>query len=53
MEQSRDDCRDLAGTPEGKRPLGRHRRIWQDDIKMDLREGGCDAGNWIDFAQQW
>jgi len=37
--------------PEGKRPLGRPRRIWEDNIKTDLQEveGGC--GNWMDLAQ--
>ena len=46
----------LVGTPEGKRPLGRPRRRWEDNIKLDLREVGCDAGIWIDVAQdrdQW
>ena len=37
--------------PEGKRPLGRPRRICEDNIKMDLREVGCDAGDWMDLAQ--
>ena len=44
------------GKPEGKRPLGRPRRIWEDNIKMDLREVGCDPGEWIDLAEyrdQW
>jgi hypothetical protein len=42
--------------PEGKRPLGRPRRRWVDNIKMDLRETGWDGGGWIDVAQdrdQW
>ena len=41
----------LVGKPEGKRPLGRPRRRWEDNIKMDLQEveGGC--GDWIDLAQ--
>ena len=39
------------GKPESKRPLGRPRRGWEDNIKMDLREVGCDAGNWIDLAE--
>ena len=46
----------LVGKPEGKRPLGRPRSRWEDNIKMDLREMGCDAGDWIDLAQnraQW
>ena len=33
--------------PEGKRPLGRPRRRWEDNIKMDLREVACDPGDWI------
>jgi hypothetical protein len=37
----------LVGRPEGKRTLGRHRRRWEDDIKMDLREIGIDGANWI------
>ena len=39
------------GKPEGKRPLGRPRRRWEDNIKMDLREVGCDAGNWTDLLK--
>jgi hypothetical protein len=42
---NRDPYRILVGNPEGKRPLGRHRRRWEDTIKMDLREikwGGMD-----------
>jgi hypothetical protein len=38
-------------TPEGKRPLGRPRRRWVDNIKMDLREIGWDGMDWIDLAQ--
>ena len=41
----------LVGKPEGKRPLGRPRRRWEDYIKMDLREVGCDPGEWIDLAE--
>jgi hypothetical protein len=46
----------LVGRPEGKRPLGRPRRRWEDDIKMYLREIGIDGANWIRLAQdrvQW
>jgi hypothetical protein len=46
----------LVGEPEGKRPLGRPRRRWVDNIKMDLREIGWDGMYWIDLAQdrdQW
>jgi hypothetical protein len=40
----------LVGRPEGKRPLGRPRRRWEDNIKMDLREIGVDGANWIRLA---
>jgi hypothetical protein len=40
----------LDGRPEGKRPLGRPRRRWEDNIKMDLRETGIDEANWIWLA---
>jgi hypothetical protein len=41
----------LVGKPEGKRPLGRPRRRWEDNIKMDLQEvGGCRA-DWLELAQ--
>jgi hypothetical protein len=46
----------LVGRPEVKRPLGRPRRRWEDNIKMDLREIGIDGANWIQLAQdrvQW
>ena len=39
------------GKPESKRPLGRPRRRWEDNIKMDLREVGCDPGDWIALAE--
>ena len=41
----------LVGKPEGKRPLGRPRRRWEDNIKIDLKEVGCDARKWMNFAQ--
>jgi hypothetical protein len=41
----------LVGRPEVKRPLGRPRRRWEDNIKMDLREIGIDGANWIRLAQ--
>jgi hypothetical protein len=41
----------LAGKPEGKRPLGRPRRRWVDNVNMALREIGLDSMNWIDLAQ--
>ena len=56
MEQSRNAHRVLVGKPEGKRPLGRTRRRWEDNIKVDLREVGGDPGELIDLAEdrdQW
>ena len=41
----------LVGKPEGKRPLGRPRRRWEDNIKMDLPEVGCGVMDWIELAQ--
>jgi hypothetical protein len=41
----------LVGNPEGKRPIGRPRRRWEDNIKMDLQEVGCGGVDWIDVAQ--
>ena len=41
----------LVGTPEEQRPLGRPRRRWEDNIKMDLQEGGCGGMDWIEMAQ--
>jgi len=41
----------LVGKPEGKRLLGRPRRRWEDNIKMDLREVGCEGMDWIELAQ--
>jgi hypothetical protein len=46
----------LIGRPDGKRPLGRPRRRWEDNTKLDLREIGIDGANWIRLAQnrvQW
>jgi hypothetical protein len=46
----------LVGKPEVKRPLGRPRHRWEDNIKMDFREIGIDVANWIKLAQdrvQW
>ena len=39
------------GKPEGKKPLGRPRRRWEDNIKMDLQEVGSEGMDWIDLAQ--
>ena len=41
----------LTGKHTGKRPLGRPRRRWEDNIRMDLEEIGINAGNWVDSAQ--
>jgi hypothetical protein len=41
----------LVGKPEGKRPLGRPRRRWEDNIRMDLQEVGCGGMDWIGLAQ--
>jgi hypothetical protein len=41
----------LFEKPEGKRPLGRPRRRWEDNIKMDIREIGIDGENWIQLNQ--
>jgi hypothetical protein len=51
MGESRDIYRVLVGKPEGKRPLGRPRHRWEDNIKMDLQEVGCGGMDWIDVAQ--
>ena len=40
-----------VGKPEGKRPLGRPRRRWEDSIQMDLEEVGRGCGDWVDLAQ--
>ncbi|KAJ4435558.1 hypothetical protein ANN_18174 [Periplaneta americana] len=56
MGESRNPYRVLVGRPEGKRSLGRSRRRWEDNIKMDLREMGYDDRDWINLAQdrdQW
>jgi hypothetical protein len=56
MGEKRTAYRILVGNPEGKRPLGRPRRRWVDNIKIDLREIGWDGGDWVDLAQdrdQW
>jgi len=42
----------LVGKLEGKRPLGRPRRRWEDNIKMDLQEVGCWGTDWVDLAKK-
>jgi len=49
--ESRSVYRVLVGKPEGKRPFGRPRRRWEDNIKMDLQEIGCGGMDWIELAQ--
>ena len=51
MEEGRGVHKVLVGKPEGKRPLGRPRHRWEDNIKMDLQEVGRGGGNWMEFAQ--
>jgi hypothetical protein len=56
MGEKRNAYRMLVENPEVKRPLGRPRRGWVDNIKMDLRDIGWDDMDWIDLAQdrdQW
>jgi hypothetical protein len=50
MGERRGAYRALMGKPEGRRPLGRPRRRWEDNIKMDLREVGWGVMDWIDLA---
>ena len=49
--EGRGAHRVLVGKPEGKRPLGRPRRRWEDNIKMDLQEVGGICGDWMELAQ--
>jgi hypothetical protein len=56
MGKGRGVYRVLVGRPEGKRPVGRLRRRWEDNVNMDLREIWIDGVNWIQLAQdivQW
>jgi len=56
MGEGRGIYRVLVGTPEGKRPLGRPRRRWEGNIKLDIREIGIDGEKWIQRSQnrvQW
>jgi hypothetical protein len=56
MREKRNAYRIFVGKPKGKRPLGRQRRRWVDNIKMDLGEIGWHGMDWIDLAQdrsQW
>ena len=51
MEEGRSAFKMLTGKPTGKRPLGRPRRRWEDNIRVDLEEIGINVGNWVDSAQ--
>ena len=51
MEEGRSAFKILTGKPTGKKPLGRPRRRWEDNIRMNLEEIGINAGNWVDSAQ--
>ena len=51
MGEEREVYRVLVGNLEGKRPLGRPRRRWMDNIRMDLQEVGCGYMDWIELAQ--
>ena len=51
MGERRGVCRDLVGKPEGKRPSGRPRSRWENNIKMGLQEVGGGCGDWIELAQ--
>jgi hypothetical protein len=56
MGEGRGVYRVLVGKPKGKRPPGRRRCRWEDNIKLDFREMGIDGVNWIQLAQdrgQW
>ena len=52
MGERRGVYRVLVGKPEGMRPLGRTRRRWKDNIKMDVQEVGCGGMDWIELAQE-
>jgi len=43
----------LMGKPQRKRPLGRPKRRWEDNIKMNLQEVGCGSIDWIELARDW
>jgi hypothetical protein len=51
MGERKCACRVLVGKPEGKRPLGRHRCRWEDNIKMDLQDMAYGCMDWIALAQ--
>jgi hypothetical protein len=51
MREKRNACRLLVGKPGGKRPLGRPKRRWMDNVRMNLEEVGCGDVDWIGLAQ--
>ena len=51
MSLNRGVYRVLVGKPEGRRPLGRPRRRWEDNIRIDLREVGCGCVDWMELAE--
>jgi hypothetical protein len=51
MEEGRSALKIVTGTPAGKRPFGRLRRRWEDNIRMDLKEIGINTRNWVDLAR--
>ena len=51
MEEGRSALKILTGKPTEKRPLGRPRRRWEDNIREDLKEIGINTRNWVDSAQ--
>ena len=51
MKEGRDVHKVLVWKPEGKRPLGRPKHKWEDNIKVDLREVGCGGMDWMKLAQ--
>ena len=51
MEEGRSTFKILVGTSVGKRPLGRPRRRWEDNIRMNLKEMSINTRNWIDSSQ--
>jgi len=51
MKEIKDVYNVFVGNPEGQRPLGRTRRIWEDNTKMDLKEVGCGGMYWVYLSQ--
>jgi hypothetical protein len=51
IEEGRSAFKILTGTPAGKRPLGKPRLRWEDNVRIDLKEIGINTRNWVDSAQ--